>query len=211
MYILGMAVAVLSGILLSKTVFRGVFSPFVLELPQYHMPSFRAIMLRTWEKSKGFVIKAGTIIFAMSVVVWFFQNFDISFQMVSNSGDSMLGQLGKWMAGLFAPLGFGTWQAAVSILTGLVAKESVVSTMNVLYADGGSISAALSQVFTPLSAYAFMAFTLLYMPCISAFATIRREMNSMKWAVATALYQTGVAYLVSLLIFQVGSLVAGLL
>lgn len=211
MYILGMVVAVLSGILLSKTVFRGVFSPFVLELPQYHMPSFRAIMLRTWEKSKGFIIKAGTIIFAMSVVVWFFQNFDASFQMVSNSGDSMLGQLGKWMAGLFTPLGFGTWQASVSILTGLVAKESVVSTMNVLYSDGGSVSAALSQVFTPLSAYAFMAFTLLYMPCISAFVTIRREMNSMKWALATALYQTGVAYVVSLAIFQVGSLVMGML
>ncbi len=168
-------------------------------------------MLRTWEKSKGFIIKAGTIIFAMSVVVWFFQNFDASFQMVSNSGDSMLGQLGKWMAGLFAPLGFGTWQASVSILTGLVAKESVVSTMNVLYSDGGSVSAALSQVFTPLSAYAFMAFTLLYMPCISAFVTIRREMNSMKWALATALYQTGVAYVVSLAIFQVGSLVMGML
>ena len=146
MYILGMVVAVLSGIVLSKTVFRGVFSPFVLELPQYHMPSFRAIILRTWEKSKGFIIKAGTVIFAMSVVVWFFQNFNTSFQMVSNSGDSMLGQLGKWMSGMFAPLGFGTWQATVSILTGLVAKESVVSTMNVLYAGSESISTALTQV-----------------------------------------------------------------
>lgn len=211
MYILGMVVAVLSGIVLSKTVFRGVFSPFVLELPQYHMPSFRAIILRTWEKSKGFIIKAGTVIFAMSVVVWFFQNFNTSFQMVSNSGDSMLGQLGKWMSGMFAPLGFGTWQATVSILTGLVAKESVVSTMNVLYAGSGSISTALTQVFTPLSAYAFMTFTLLYMPCISAFVTIRREMNSLKWALATALYQTGVAYLLSLAIFQIGSLVIGML
>lgn len=211
LYLLGMAVALLSGVLLSKTVFRGVFSPFVLELPQYHMPSFRAIMHRTWEKSRGFIVKAGTIIFAMSVVVWFFQNFDPSFRMVSNSGDSMLGQLGKWISSVFAPLGFGSWQASVAILTGLVAKESVVSTMNVLYADGGSISAALSQVFTPLSAYAFMAFTLLYMPCISAFAAVRREMNSMKGALAAALYQTGVAYLVSLAIFQIGSFVMRML
>ena len=209
MYILGMVVAMASGILLSKTVFRGVFSPFVLELPQYHMPSFKAIMMRTWEKSKGFIIKAGTVIFAMSIVVWFFQNFDATFHMVANSGDSMLGQLGKWISGAFVPLGFGNWQASVALLTGLVAKESVVSTISVLYTGAEtSLTTALMQVFTPLSAYAFMTFTLLYMPCISAFATIRREMNSMKWALATALYQTGTAYVVALLIFQCGTLIS---
>ena len=213
MYILGMIVAMASGVLLSKTVFRGVFSPFVLELPQYHLPSLRSILIRTWEKGKGFLIKAGTIIFAMSVVVWFFQSFDASLHFVTDSGDSILSQLGKVIAGIFVPLGFGNWQAAVSLLTGLVAKESVVSTMNVLYSSGaaGSADVALSQVFTPLSAYAFMAFTLLYMPCISAFATIRREMNSLKWAVGTALYQTCVAYLVSLAIYQIGSLVLSFL
>jgi ferrous iron transport protein B len=114
----------------------------------------------------------------------------------------------KWISGIFIPLGFGTWQAAVALLTGLVAKESVVSTISVLYTGAeSSLTAALMQVFTPLSAYAFMAFTLLYMPCISAFAAIRREMNSLKWALATALYQTGVAYVVALIIFQCGSFI----
>lgn len=206
MYILGMVVAMLSGILLSKTLFRGISSDFVLELPQYHIPSARAIAIRTWDKGKGFLIKAGTVIFSMSVVIWFLQNFSFSFQLVDSSAESMLGQIGQLIAPVFAPLGFGTWEASVSLLTGLVAKESVVSTMNVLYATGTGLSSALSQVFTPLTAYAFMAFTLLYMPCVSAFATIRREMNSLRWAVGAALYQTGVAYLVSLLIFQLGSL-----
>lgn len=206
MYILGMVVAMLSGILLSKTLFRGISSDFVLELPQYHIPSVKAIAMRTWDRGKGFLIKAGTVIFSMSVVIWFLQNFSFTFQLVDSSADSMLGQIGKVIAPIFEPLGFGTWEAAVSLLTGLVAKESVVSTMNVLYATGTGLSAALNQVFTPLTAYAFMAFTLLYMPCISAFATIRREMNSVRWAVGAALYQTGVAYLVSLLIFQIGSL-----
>ena len=206
MYILGMVVAMLSGILLSKTLFRGISSDFVLELPQYHIPSVKAIAMRTWDRGKGFLIKAGTVIFSMSVVIWFLQNFSFTFQLVDSSADSMLGQIGKVIAPIFEPLGFGTWEGAVSLLTGLVAKESVVSTMNVLYATGTGLSAALNQVFTPLTAYAFMAFTLLYMPCISAFATIRREMNSVRWAVGAALYQTGVAYLVSLLIFQIGSL-----
>ena len=193
--------------MLSKTLFRGVFSPFVLELPQYHLPSLRSILLRTWEKGRGFLVKAGTIIFAMSVVVWFLQNFDLSLRMVADGGDSILGRFGRLVAPALSPLGFGTWQAAVSLLAGLVAKESVVSTMNVLYGmAGGTVSGVLSQVFTPLSAYAFMAFTLLYMPCISAFATIRREMNSLKWAAGAALYQTGVAYFTALLVYQIGSL-----
>lgn len=206
MYILGMVVALLSGILLSKTVFRGISSDFVLELPQYHIPSARAIAIRTWDKGKGFLIKAGTVIFSMSVVIWFLQNFNFTLQMVDNSADSILGQIGMLIAPIFAPLGFGSWEASVSLLTGLVAKESVASTMNVLYATGSGLSTALSQAFTPLAAYAFMAFTLLYMPCISAFATIRREMNSVRWALGSALYQTAIAYLVALLIFQIGSL-----
>lgn len=207
LYLLGMAAAMLSGVVLSKTLFRGVFSPFVLELPQYHLPSLRSILLRTWEKGRGFLVKAGTIIFAMSVVVWFLQNFDLSLRMVADGGDSILGRFGRLVAPALSPLGFGTWQAAVSLLAGLVAKESVVSTMNVLYGmAGGTVSGVLSQVFTPLSAYAFMAFTLLYMPCISAFATIRREMNSLKWAAGAALYQTGVAYFTALLVYQIGSL-----
>ncbi len=208
MYILGIIVAILVGVILKHTLFKGNVAPFVMELPQYRLPLLKSISLHVWQKVKGFIIKAGTIIFAMSVIVWICQNFSPSFQMVTNSSESILGQFGSMISPMFTPIGFGTWQATVALLTGLVAKESVVSTMTILYASGqqATLGVALAGVFTPLSAYAFMAFTLLYMPCISAFVTIRKEMGSLKWAIGTALMQTTVAYVVSLLIFQIGSL-----
>lgn len=205
MYILGIVVAIVCGLILKRTLFRGNVAPFVMELPQYRLPLLKSITLHVWEKCKGFIIKAGTIIFAMSVFIWLCQNFSFSFQMVSNSSNSILGKFGSLIAPLLIPLGFGTWQAAVALLTGLVAKESVVSTLSILYAGGQSalLGGALSGVFTPESAYAFMTFTLLYMPCISAFVTIKKEMGSLKWAVGTATMQTGVAYVVSMLVYQV--------
>lgn len=210
MYILGIVVAIVTGVVLKNTLFRGNVAPFVMELPQYRLPLFKSIAQHVWEKCKGFIIKAGTVIFAMSILVWIFQNFNMSFQMVTDSSQSMLGQFGSMIAPLFTPLGFGTWQATVALLTGLIAKESVVSTMSILYAGGQQaiLGAAIVGVFNPISAYAFMAFTLLYMPCISAFVTIRKEMGSMKWAVGTALMQTGIAYFVALLINQIGTLLA---
>ena len=153
----------------------------------------------------------GTIIFAMSITIWLLQSFTPSLQFTENSSDSIFALIGKLIAPLLIPLGFGTWKAAVSLLSGLVAKEAVVSTMMVLYAapNESALSGILTGVFTPLSAFSFMVFCLLYVPCISAFVTIKKEMGSMKWALASAALQISVAYIVSLGIYQIGSLFIG--
>ncbi len=202
MYLIGIVVAILSATLLSRTVFKGADAPFVIELPPYRLPDARSLFLNVWDRVKDFIVRAGTIIFAMTVVIWFLQSFDFSFRLVEDNSDSIIALVGQGLAYLLRPLGFGSWQAAVAILTGLIAKESVVATLEVLY-TGASFAAA----FTPLTAYAFMVFTLLYMPCLAAFGAIRREMGSWRWALATVGYGTGAAYLVSLLIFQIGRLV----
>jgi len=207
MYILGFLVAIAVGLLLKKTIFKGNMALFVMELPPYRMPMPKSVLKNTWDKCKGFLVKAGTVIFSMSIVIWLLQNFSPSFHMVDDSSQSIFGIIGAAIAPIFAPLGFGTWQASVSLLSGLVAKEAVVSSLGVLYGAGGdSLSAVISSVFTPLSAYSYMVFCLLYVPCVSAFATIKREMGSLKWALVSAAMQIGVAYLVSLLIYQAGSL-----
>lgn len=209
-YILGIIIAIISGLIFKATIFKGINSNFVLELPKYRLPQFSSTMRNVTTRAKDFIIKAGTIIFAMSVLIWFMQNFTPGFVMTDNTSESILGILGGFIAPIFTPLGFGTPEASVSLLTGLIAKESVVSTMGVLYSSGGDLEVlkqTLQNLFTPLSGYAFMAFTLLYVPCISAFATIKREMGSFKWALGAAAYQTGVAYIVALIIFQVGSLI----
>ncbi|MEG0272017.1 MAG: ferrous iron transport protein B [Hydrogenoanaerobacterium sp.] len=202
MYLLGIVVAVVAGLVLKHTLFKGEAAPFVMELPTYRMPTLKSTGLHMWDKCKGFLIKAGTVIFSMSILVWLLQNFNFSLQMVSDSSESIFGHIGTFIAPIFIPLGFGTWQASVSLLAGVVAKEAVVSTMGVLYTSTNVIAAS----FTPLSAYSFMVFSLLYMPCIAAFVSIRREMNSLKWAIGTALFETGVAYFVALLVYQIGSL-----
>ena len=211
-YLLGILVAIFSGFLLKKTVFKGESSPFVMELPPYRVPTFKNLMIHMWDRSKDFITKAGTVIFAAAVLIWFLQSFNFSFQMVEDPAGSILGVIGKAIAPIFAPLGFGDWRAAVAILSGLLAKEVVVATFGILLAVGevaeGSMEliAALQTYFTPLKAYAFMAFTLLYMPCIAAFGAIKREMNSWKWALFAVGYQTLMAWLVAFLIFQVGSI-----
>ncbi len=147
------------------------------------------------------MIKAGTIIFAMTIVVWFFQSFSFGLQRVSDSATSMFGRIGSLLVPFLRPLGFGSWQAAVALLTGLVAKESVVATLEILFPAGN-----LQSVFTPLTAYAFMTFTLLYMPCLAAFGAIKRELNSWRWTTLAVAYQTGVAWFMSFLVFQTGRL-----
>ncbi len=208
MYLIGMVVAILSGLILKNTLFRGKVAPFVMELPPYRLPSLDALGRHVWEKCKGFLIKAGTLIFSMSVVIWLLQNFSWSLQLVEDNAQSIFASIGKAVAPVFAPLGFGNWQAAVSILAGLVAKETVVTSMMVLYgaASQAELAAILPTVFTNLSAFSFMVFCLLYMPCMSAFVSIRREMNSLKWALGTALFSTAVAYIVSLLLYQIGKI-----
>ena len=201
MYILGMLVAIGSAFLLSKTVLKGEDSPFIIELPPYRLPDKKSLFLHVWDKVKDFLIRAGTIIFAMAVVVWFLQSFSFQMRLVEDSANSMFGMLGSVIAPLLRPLGFGTWQAAVALLTGLVAKESVVATLGILYTPETMLAA-----FTPLSAYAFMTFTLLYTPCLAAVGAIKREMNSWKWTFITVAYQTGVAYFFACLVYQGGRL-----
>lgn len=208
MYLLGMGVAIMCGLLLKKTVFRGETSPFVMELPPYRIPSLTNTMKHMWEKCKNFLIKAGTIIFGMNVIIWLLQSFTPMMRFTDDPSQSIFAGFGMLLAPIFKPLGFGSWQAASALLTGLVAKESVVGTLSVLYGSASQpeLFSAIVNHFTPLSALSFMVFSLLYMPCISAFVSICREMNSVKWALGGAVFQTGVAYIISLVIYHIGKL-----
>lgn len=205
MYIMGIAVAILSAFILSRTILRGQDASFIIELPPYRLPDRKSLFIHVWDKVRDFVVRAGTLIFAMTIVVWFFQKFSFSFQMVEDSSQSILGQIGSLLAVLLRPLGYGSWQAAVALLTGLIAKETVVATLEILYTPE-----TLMASFTPLSAYAFMTFTLLYTPCLAAVAAIKREMASWRWTGLAMAYQIGVAYLFSLLIYQGGQLILAL-
>lgn len=209
LYVLGIVVAILSGLLLNGTIFKGNPVPFVMELPAYRLPDAKSVLLHMWEKAKDFIKKAFTIIFIAAIVIWFLQSFDWSMNIVEDSADSMLASIGSAIAPIFAPLGFGDWRASTALITGFSAKESVVSTLTILTgaASSADLSIILQSVFTPLSAVSFLAFTILYMPCVAAFAASKRELGSFTQAVLTAAYQTGVAYLVSFIIFQVGSLI----
>ena len=210
LYVIGMAVGILSGLLFKKSLFVGEPAPFVLELPPYRLPSLGNMLTHVWQKVKGFLIKAGTLILLMSVILWLLQSFDFSLHMVEDTSQSMLGALGGLIAPLFAPLGFGHWQAAVALLTGLIAKEMVVSSLSMFY--GFSLTAASSQVaaamvgFTPLSAFSMLVFILLYVPCVAAVSTLFKELGSPKWAWFSIFWQLGCAYVVSLLVYQVGAL-----
>ncbi len=208
LYLLGIVVAILSGLLLKNTVFRGNPVPFVMELPAYRLPAAKSVLLHMWEKAKDFLKKAFTIIFLASIVIWFAQKFSFDLQMVENSADSILAKIGSFIAPIFAPLGFNDWRASTALITGFTAKESVVSTLSILTGAGtdAQLSLALSSIFTPLSALSFLAFTILYMPCVAAFAAAKRELGSMRRALAGAAYQTAAAYLAALLIFQIGRL-----
>ena len=210
LYVLGMLVGILSGILFKRTLFAGEPAPFVLELPPYRLPSFDNIATHVWQKVKGFLVKAGTLILLMSMVLWLLQSFDFSLHMVDDAAQSMLGTLGSWIAPIFAPLGFGFWQAAVALLTGLIAKEMVVSSLSMFY--GFALTATSAQVaaamtgFTPLSALSMLVFILLYVPCVAAVSTLAREMNSVKWTLFSIAWQLGMAYIAAFLVHTVGLL-----
>lgn len=213
LYTLGLVFAVLSGIILKRTMFKGMPAAFVLELPPYRLPTLKNCALHVWERVRGFLLRAGTLILALSVVLWVLQTFGLHFQMVGDTSQSILGHIGGFIAPIFQPLGFGTWQAAVALLTGLVAKEAVVSSMSLFYGfstlDGGAkIAQALSQTFaTPAAAYSFLVFVLLYIPCVAALATLRKEMNSLRWTLRSILWQLGAAYLGAWLAYGIASLV----
>ena len=210
-YFIGVAAIILSGIILKKTRgFAGDPAPFVMELPPYHVPAARNVLRATWERGWSFIKRAGTVILASSILLWFLQGFgyvDGVFGMVENNDHSLLASVGSGIAFLFAPLGFGTWQAAVATLTGLIAKEEVVSTFGVLYS--GNLSLEIARAYTPLAAYSFMIFNLLCAPCFAAMGAIKREMNSAKWTFAAIGYMCGFAYAASLMTYQLGGLILG--
>lgn len=248
LYITGMLLAVLMGFIFKKTLFRGEAPMFIMELPPYRMPSFTSLCLHTWEKGKHFLIKAGTYIFAVSILVWFLLNLPWG---VEQKRDSYLGQAGAAIAPIFEPVGFGRWEAASSLITGVIAKEIVVGTMGEIYApkkedkkqtptlgedlkeivvsfagagkkaasdlfflpggeeakeDQSGLNAAIKGQFTPLTSFAFMAFVLLYMPCVVVGAAMRQEFGTWKWVVVAFSYQTLLAWSVALIIYQGGRL-----
>lgn len=211
MYLWGMAMVVISGIVLKQTkAFAGEPANFVMELPAYHWPRVKDIAIHTWERARGFIVKAGTIIFLASGLVWLLQSFNFSFEMVE-AQDSMMASIGHMMAPVFAPLGFDSWQTAFAAITGFLAKEVVVSTFGILAGvaeateEDPTLITTIQSMFTPASAYAFMIFTLLASPCFAAIGAIRREMGSWHWTLFALLYQTGLAYCMALLIYQIGS------
>lgn len=205
LYILGIIVAIISASILKKTYFKGDSSPFVMELPPYRLPTVKGSLIHMWERGSVFLKKAGTIIFAAAVIIWLLSSLPVGVE--TGSQASVLGQIGTAISPIFEPLGFGNWQASISLITGLLAKEVVVGTMGTLYGVGEEgLVAAVQGIFTPLSAYAFIVFVLLYIPCLAVIATIKRETNSWKWAGFSAVYTFAVAWIVSFIIYQGGLL-----
>lgn len=206
-YIIGIIVAILTALLFKNTILKGKASPFVMELPPYRIPTPKSLWLHVWERLKDFLTKAGTVLLGATVIIWFLQSFNFSLQLVDDSSQSMLASIGTLIAPVFTLCGFGDWRASVSLLTGIAAKESVVSTMSILYAGAESIAIG----FTPLSAFSFLVFVLLYTPCIATLSTIRREMQSAKWTFISVTYQLLVAWFASAFVFQFGTLIMNLL
>ncbi|EHK2304644.1 ferrous iron transport protein B [Clostridium perfringens] len=207
LYVLGIIVALISGKIFSKTLFKGESSYFVMELPAYRMPSIKNVFLLMWEKAGAFFKKAGMIIFPMMIVLWALSVLPLGVE--PNSEHSILGMIGSFVAPLFVLAGYGTWQAGVSLITGILAKESVVATMGMVYAgveEGEALINVIQQVFTPLSAVSFLVMTLLYTPCLAALGAIKRETNSMKWTIFSAVYTFVIALVLSTLVYQVGLL-----
>lgn len=204
LYITGICVGILVSLVLNRTAFRGHSIPFVMELPNYRLPSPKSVMLLMWDKAKDFIQRAFTIIFLATLLIWFLQTFDARFNVVSDSADSLLAMLGRLIAPVFAPLGFGDWRISTSLITGFTAKEAVVSTMSVLLGTKMShLSEALGSLFTTASAVSFLVFTLLYTPCVAAVAAIRREMGSRREAVFVVVMQCVIAWAAAYLAYLV--------
>ncbi|NCD08104.1 MAG: ferrous iron transport protein B [Negativicutes bacterium] len=209
LYLLGIFLAIFSGLLLKIFVYKGNPVPFVMELPAYRLPTAKNIVLHMWEKAKDFLYRAFTIIFLASIIIWLLQNFDLRFNMVENAEASMVASIGTFIAPFFSPLGFGDWRAATALITGLAAKEVVISTLSVL--TGASLDesvavTALGQIFTPLTAFSFLTFTLLYVPCVAAITAMYREINSFWQVVLIMLYEIGVAWLAAFGVYRIGLL-----
>ena len=207
LYFGGMAVGVLVALLMKNTAFKGNPVPFVMELPNYRLPAPRSVILLMWEKAKDFLQRAFSVIFVATVLIWFLQTFDIRLNVVSDSAESILATIGRWVSPIFAPLGFGDWRMVTALVSGFTAKEAVVSTFGVILGVGTEqLTTALHSIFTTESACSFLAFSLLYTPCVAAVAAIRRELNSGWKTLGVVAMQCGVAWLVALIVYQLGVL-----
>ncbi len=204
LYLTGVCMAVVVALLSKNTFFKGEAVPFVMELPNYRMPGAKNVGRLMWDKGKDFLQRAFTVIFVGTIIVWFLQSFDLTLNMVEDSKDSILALLGGWIAPLFSPLGFGDWKMSTALICGFMAKESVVATLSVLYGSVGALETAL----TPMAAFSFLIFCLLYTPCIATIASVRRE-NGGRWALEMVIFQCAVAWIVSFLVYHAGRILFG--
>ena len=207
LYAAGIIVGIISALVLNHTAFRGNPIPFVMELPNYRFPSAKSVFQLMWDKAKDFIQRAFTVIFVATIIIWFLQTFDTRLNVVADSSNSLLALVGRWIAPVFAPLGFSDWRVSTALITGFTAKEAVVSTLSVLTGTATSnLSAVLSDMFSGVSVVSFLVFTLLYTPCVAAIAAVKREMGSGLKAALVVVLQCLVAWVVALLVYQVGGL-----
>ena len=199
--LLGIIVGIIAALISKRTVFKGEAVPFVMELPNYRLPGMKNVTRLLWDKAKDFLTRAFTVIFVATIVIWVLRSFDFNFHMVADAGDSMLSIIAGFIAPLFVPLGFGSWKVATALITGFMAKESVVSTLTVLFGNKAGVAAALS----PAAAGALLVFCLLYTPCVAAIASVKRELGG-KWAAAMVLMQCVVAWIVAFAVYGLASL-----
>lgn len=210
LYVFGMLMGILSGLLMKSTLFRGKPVPFVMELPNYRMPGLKNVALLLWDKASDFLMRAFTVIFTATIIIWFLQTFDTRINVVAYGSQSMLAFIGRFVSPIFAPLGFADWRASTALIAGFTAKEAVVSTLAVL--TGTSVSSlpqALSNIFVPASAISFLTFTLLYTPCIAAVNAVKQEMHSLASAVGVVFYQCGIAWIVAFAVYHVARIFVG--
>ncbi|MEG1657949.1 MAG: ferrous iron transport protein B [Oscillibacter sp.] len=203
LYLLGILVSIFAAKILGHTLFRGNPIPFVMELPNYRFPSLKSVWLLCWDKAKDFLTRAFTVIFVATIIVWFLQTFDARFNVVADSANSLLAVMGAWVAPLFAPLGFGDWRVSTALITGFIAKESVISTLGILTGASADVAAALGGLFTTATAVSFLVFTLLYTPCIAAISAVKRELGSGWKAAGVAFSQCAVAWVIALAAYHI--------
>ena len=208
LYVTGIVLGIIVALILKKTAFKGEPVPFVMELPNYRMPSPKSVFLLLWEKARDFLQRAFTVIFLATIIIWFLQSFDTRLNVVDDSVDSLLAMVGKFIAPIFTPLGFGDWRAVTALISGFTAKEAVVSTLSVLMNTGtAELGTVLPSIFNGLSAVSFLVFTLLYTPCVAAVATIKKELGSRAKTVGVVFMQCAVAYLAAFIVYSIGSLI----
>lgn len=197
LYVLDICIGILAAFVFKGTLFKGEAVPFVMELPNYRLPGAKNVGQLLWEKAKDFLQRAFTVILLATIVVWFLQSFDLTFNMVEDSSKSILAMIAGWIAPLFVPLGLGDWRIIVSLISGFMAKESVVSTLGILFAGG------VGSALTTLSAASLLVFSLLYTPCVAAISTIKRELGG-KWAVAVVIWQCVIAWVAAFVVRLIG-------